>query len=87
MSGAGDVFPGDAFESPGGLDGADELSERRPQLGDEDALFRKYDPSLRRIVRRIVNTSPDIVDDACNFAWLQFMRHQSSRRGRGDSGL
>jgi len=27
----------------------------------------------------MVNTSPDIVDDACNFAWMEFMRCQPDR--------
>jgi hypothetical protein len=31
------------------------------------------------MVQRMVNTSPDIVDDACNFAWMEFMRCQPDR--------
>jgi DNA-directed RNA polymerase specialized sigma24 family protein len=31
------------------------------------------------MVQRRVNTSPDIVDDACNFAWTEFLRYQPDR--------
>ena len=31
------------------------------------------------MVQRLVNTSPDIVDDACNFAWTEFLRYQPDR--------
>jgi hypothetical protein len=70
-----------------GLEGSDEPPERPRQLGDEAELFRQNDRPLRRIVQREVNTSPDIVEDACNFAWLQFMRHQPARGGNGSSWL
>jgi RNA polymerase sigma factor (sigma-70 family) len=33
---------------------------------------------VRRVAGR-VNTSPDIIEDACAFAWVQFMRYQPSR--------
>jgi DNA-directed RNA polymerase specialized sigma24 family protein len=36
---------------------------------------------LTRIVQHLVNTSPDIVDDACNYAWMEFIRHQPDRDG------
>ncbi len=52
---------------------------RRPLQGDEAALFESFDRHLRRMVRRKVNTSPDIVDDACAFAWSQFLRYQPDR--------
>jgi RNA polymerase sigma factor (sigma-70 family) len=50
--------------------------------GDESELFLEYDRPLRRRVQGLVNTSPDIVDDACSFAWMEFMRYQPER----DSG-
>ncbi|HEU0304242.1 MAG TPA: hypothetical protein VFR32_06650 [Gaiellaceae bacterium] len=31
-------------------------------------------------MQRLVNTSPDIVDDACNFAWMEFIRCQPDRQ-------
>src|SRR5215210_522462 len=37
---------------------------------------------LRRLVAIVswrVNTSPEIVEDACSFAWEQFMRYQPDR--------
>jgi DNA-directed RNA polymerase specialized sigma24 family protein len=48
-------------------------------LGDEAELFQAFHPRLRRIVQSLVNTSPDIVDDACNYAWMEFIRHQPDR--------
>jgi hypothetical protein len=48
-------------------------ADRGPR-GDETELFLEYDRPLRRRVQGLVNTSPDIVDDACSFAWMEFMR-------------
>ena len=31
--------------------------------------------------RGLVNTSPEIVEDACNFAWMEFIRRQPYREG------
>jgi len=56
------VNSGSNLSSEQELEGSDEPPERRP-LGDETELFRQYDRPLRRMVQRIVNTSPDIVDD------------------------
>jgi hypothetical protein len=50
-------------------------------LGDEAELFQNVHRRLTRIVRSLVNTSPDIVDDACNYAWMEFIRHQPDRDG------
>ena len=50
-------------------------------------MFRQYDRPLRRMVQRLVNTSPDIVDDACNYAWMEFMRYQPDRDGKWRSWL
>lgn len=30
-------------------------------------------------MQRLVNTSPDVVDDACAFAWTEFLRYQPDR--------
>ena len=69
----------------GSEQGADEGSDDPPPrprlLGDEAELFASYSQRLRRIVQRLVNTSPDIVDDACNYAWMEFHRHQPDRDG------
>jgi DNA-directed RNA polymerase specialized sigma24 family protein len=50
-------------------------------LGDEAELFQSFHRRLTRIVQHLVNTSPDIVDDACNYAWMEFIRHQPDRDG------
>jgi DNA-directed RNA polymerase specialized sigma24 family protein len=47
--------------------------------GDEEALFRAFHRQLVRRVQRRVNTSPDIVEDACAFSWMQFIRSQPDR--------
>jgi hypothetical protein len=56
--------------------------EERPKLplqGDEARLFDEFDAALRKRVQREVNTSHANIEDACAFAWLQFMRHQPDR--------
>jgi RNA polymerase sigma factor (sigma-70 family) len=50
-----------------------------PQRGDEQRLFERYDRRLRRSTQLAVNTSPDIVDDACAFAWMTLLTHQPRR--------
>jgi hypothetical protein len=43
----------------------------RPRLlGDETELFQSFHRRLTRIVQRLVNTSPDIVDDVCDYAGI-----------------
>jgi RNA polymerase sigma factor (sigma-70 family) len=59
-----------------------EASDNSPQLtarGDEAHMFATYAPRLRAQVRRIVGTSPENVDDACSFAFLQLLRYQPDR--------
>ena len=50
-----------------------------PLLGDEEQLYRTHARKLRSVVRIQVNTSDDIVEDACAFAWLQLVRCQPRR--------
>jgi RNA polymerase sigma factor (sigma-70 family) len=50
-----------------------------PQRGDEEELFVRYQPRLRRHVRIAVRTTPEIVDDACAFAWMKFVACQPRR--------
>jgi DNA-directed RNA polymerase specialized sigma24 family protein len=53
---------------------------RRPQpVGDEAELFRKFNPHFVRIMQRRTNAPREIVDDACAFAWQQFLQHQPDR--------
>ena len=47
--------------------------------GDEDQLYREHARTLRTVVRMKVNTTDDIVDDACAFAWMQLVRCQPRR--------
>jgi RNA polymerase sigma factor (sigma-70 family) len=51
----------------------------RPPHGDEADLFREFNPRLARIVQGRTDAPPDIVDDACAFAWQQFMQYQPDR--------
>lgn len=47
--------------------------------GDEADVFREHELALRRGVRRAVAGPDAVVDDACAFAWLQFLRGQPDR--------
>lgn len=62
-------------------EGSGTLTDRAipPQQGDEGALFERYGARLRRATQLNVNTSPDIVDDACSFAWMKFLANQPRR--------
>jgi RNA polymerase sigma factor (sigma-70 family) len=48
-------------------------------LGDEADLFRDYNPRLVRIVQTRTNAAREIIDDACAYAWQQFLQHQPDR--------
>lgn len=51
-----------------------------PPRGDEARLFREFNDDLMRLVAGNVRTSsPQTVEDACAFAWTQFMEHQPDR--------
>jgi RNA polymerase sigma factor (sigma-70 family) len=51
-----------------------------PQQGDEAELYESYNPLLARRVRAVVRgVSEANVEDACAFAWMQFLRHQPDR--------
>ena len=56
-----------------------EAGQAPPQQGDETALFERYGARLRRATALNVTTSPEIVDDACAFAWAQLLLHQPRR--------
>ena len=54
--------------------------EHRPEMrGDEAALYARYAQQLRRIVRCAVTGSPEMIEDACAYAWEQFIRRQPER--------
>ena len=46
---------------------------------DDEQLFAQDARRLEAVVARRVRTSPANVDDACGFAWLQFVRHRPTR--------
>jgi RNA polymerase sigma factor (sigma-70 family) len=48
-------------------------------LGDEAQLFRLHAGTLRSVVTRQVRTSSANIEDACAFAWVQFLRYQPPR--------
>ena len=50
-----------------------------PLKGDEATLFAEFDAELQRRVRALVRTSSVNIEDACSFAWLQFLNHQPDR--------
>lgn len=50
-----------------------------PQRGDEGALYQSFSDQLVRTVRGAVKTSLANVEDACAFAWMQFLRYQPDR--------
>jgi DNA-directed RNA polymerase specialized sigma24 family protein len=53
--------------------------ERRAR-GDEGELFREFHPILVRIVAQSIRgAGSETVEDACSFAWAQFMEHQPDR--------
>ena len=47
--------------------------------GDESELYARHADALRRSVARLVNTPPEVVEDACAHAWLQLLRRQPRR--------
>jgi DNA-directed RNA polymerase specialized sigma24 family protein len=50
-----------------------------PLRGDEADLFREFNHRFVRVVQWRTNAPREIVDDACGFAWQQFMRYQPDR--------
>lgn len=50
-----------------------------PQRGDEHELFERYSERLRRTTQLAIRTTPDIVDDACAFAWMKLLSNQPRR--------
>ena len=52
---------------------------QRGRRGDEAELFEEFNRQLIRTIGRRVNTSQAIVEDACGYAWMQFMRYQPAR--------
>ena len=52
----------------------DQAQERLRGLADA-ALYGSYAQRLLRSVARQVNTTPENIEDACHFAWAQYLSH------------
>src|SRR3954451_15418499 len=58
---------------------ADQRTAPAPR-GDEAELFRTYNATLMQdVARSVIVVDPAVVEDACSFAWAQFMVHQPER--------
>jgi RNA polymerase sigma factor (sigma-70 family) len=53
---------------------------RPPARGDEAELFRAFNHELvQSVARSVRGSSPHVIEDACSYAWAQFMEHQPDR--------
>jgi RNA polymerase sigma factor (sigma-70 family) len=50
-----------------------------PARGDEAELFRRHHRPLVRAVGRAVNAPAELIEDACQTAWVVLLRHQPDR--------
>lgn len=54
-------------------------SEPPPTHGDEAVLFQQHHRDLHRAIARRVNGSTQLVEDACQFAWMRLIDSQPDR--------
>src|SRR3954449_9893035 len=55
-------------------------AHRRPPLrGDETDLFRRHHRRLLTLVARDVVARPQVIEDACAYAWLELIARQPER--------
>jgi RNA polymerase sigma factor (sigma-70 family) len=47
--------------------------------GDEEALYRAHHTRLLRLIARDVSARPQVIEDACGFAWAELLAHQPDR--------
>ena len=47
--------------------------------GDEDDLYRRHHRNLQRAVARVVNAPRELIEDACQSAWMILLRRQPDR--------
>jgi DNA-directed RNA polymerase specialized sigma24 family protein len=47
--------------------------------GDEAELYRRYQRKLLRAVARAVSAPPELIEDACQIAWIRMLRGQPER--------
>ncbi len=53
---------------------------RPPARGDEAELFEAFSHELiRSVAGAVIKTTPQVVEDACAYAWAQFIEHQPDR--------
>jgi hypothetical protein len=68
------------FERQGADRGSDDRDMEPARLiGDEEALFRRYDDELFERTRSAVKAADATIEDACSFAWMQLLRRQPPR--------
>jgi Sigma-70 region 2 len=53
--------------------------QRPTPRGDEGELYRRHHRDLHRTVARAVNGSRELIEDACQTAWLILLRRQPDR--------
>ncbi len=66
-------------ESPDPIPVADARALGAGARGDEEELFRRHHRPLVRAVARSVNASQELIEDACQGAWLVLLRLQPER--------
>lgn len=54
-------------------------TEPHPARGDEADLFNSLYRDLERTVARRVRASHELIEDACQFAWLKLIDNQPRR--------
>src|SRR4051812_45479358 len=89
QSPGGAAWPADSARKPdcgndrlGGLGCMDDRARFPPARGDEADLFREYNDELLRTVAQAVGYStPQLIEDACSFAWAKFLQCQPDRDG------
>jgi DNA-directed RNA polymerase specialized sigma24 family protein len=52
----------------------------RAPHGDEDALYRRHHDELLRAVSHVVRAPRELIEDACQTAWMRLLREQPDRR-------
>ena len=57
----------------------DSVVPAAPLQGDEDALFHRHHDRLLKVVGGLVRGADEDIEDACAFAWSQFLRRQPDR--------
>ena len=60
--------------------GSPSTTHSRPSLrGDESELFRRHPRRLLRLIARDVDAPPQVIEDACAYAWLELVARQPAR--------